>query len=64
MKLRTSPSPPTLQLNLPMGVVSRVLPAETRAALVLALVDLLIEAAQPSLDALSEGGANECETHP
>ena len=51
MKRRASPSPPTLQLNLPMSVVSRVLPAETRAALVLALVDLLVEAAQPSLDA-------------
>ena len=64
MKPRASLSPPTLQLNLPMSVVSHVLPAETRAALVLALVDLLVEAAQPSLDAPSEGGADECEAHP
>ena len=63
MKGRVSPSPPTWQLNLPMSVVSHVLPVETRAALVLALVDLLVEAAQPSLDAPSEGGADEYETH-
>ena len=64
MKRRVSPSPPTLQLNLPMSVVSHVLPAETRAALVLALVDLLVEAAQPSLEGHSEGGGDECEAHP
>ncbi len=64
MKRRASPSSLTLQLNLPMGVVSGALPAETRAALVLALVDLLVEAAQPSLDAPREGGADECEAHP
>jgi hypothetical protein len=64
MKLRASPSPPTLQLNLPMlNVASIVLPAETRAELVLALVELLVAAAQPPLEQARDGGADEYETH-
>ena len=63
MKRRVSPSPPTLQLNLPMSVVSHVLPAETRAELVLALVELLVQAAQPPLEESRDGGADEYETH-
>ena len=64
MTLRASPSPPTLQLNLPMlSVASSVLPAETRAELVLALVELLVQAAQPPLEESRDGGADEYETH-
>ena len=64
MKRRASPSLPTLQLNLPMlSVASIVLPAETRAALVLALVELLVEATQPPLEKARDGGADEHETH-
>lgn len=65
MKLRASPSPPTLQLNLPMlSVASSILPAETRAELVLALVELLVQAAQPpSLEKVRDGGADEYDTH-
>ncbi|HLG55477.1 MAG TPA: hypothetical protein VI485_09105 [Vicinamibacterales bacterium] len=64
MKLRASPSPATLQLNLPMrSVASSVLPAETRAELVLALVELLVQAAQPPLEESRDGGADEYETH-
>ena len=64
MKLRASPSPPTWQLHLPMrSVASSVLPAETRAELVLALVELLVQAAQPPLEESRDGGADEYETH-
>jgi hypothetical protein len=64
MTLRASPSPPTLQLNLPMlSVASSVLPAETRTELVLALVELLVQAAQPPVDKPRDGGADEDETH-
>ena len=64
MKLRASPSPPTVQLNLPMrSVASSVLPAETRAELVLALVELLVQAAQPPLEESRDEGADEYETH-
>ncbi len=64
MKCRAYPSPPTLQLNLPMLSVAPIaLPDETRAALVLALVELLVEAAEPSLKASHEGGADESEAH-
>jgi hypothetical protein len=64
MKRRASPSSPTVQLNLPMrNVASSVLPAETRAELVLALVELLVQAAQPPLEESCDGGADECETH-
>jgi hypothetical protein len=64
MKLRAYPSLPTLQLNLPIvSVAPSVLPDETRAELVLALVELLIEAAQPPIEASRDGGADECETH-
>jgi hypothetical protein len=65
MKRRAYPSPPTLQLNLPMlSVAPSALPEETRAALVLALVELLVEAAAPSLEASHEGGADESQAHP
>jgi hypothetical protein len=64
MKLRASPSLPTLQLNLPMlSVAPSVLPNETRAELVLALVELLVEAAQPPLEESRDGGVDESETH-
>lgn len=64
MKLRASLSLPTLQLNLPMlSVASIVLPAETRAELVLALVELVVEAAQAPLAQARDGGADEYETH-
>ena len=64
MKLRASPSLPTLQLNLPMlSVAPSVLPNETRAALVLALVELLVEAAQSPLEESRDGGVDEYETH-
>jgi hypothetical protein len=53
-----------LQLNLPMlSVASSVLPAETRAELVLALVELLVQAAQPPLEESRDGGTDEYETH-
>ena len=64
MKLRASLSLQTLQLNLPMrSVASSVLPAETRAELVLALVELLVQAAQPPLEESRDGGADEYEAH-
>lgn len=64
MKRRAYPSPPTLQLNLPMlDVAPSTLPDEKRAELVLALVELLVEAAQPSLKASRAGGADEHEAH-
>jgi hypothetical protein len=64
MKLRASPSLPTLQLNLPMpSVAPSVLPDEKRAELVLALVELLVEAAQPPIEQSRDGGADEYEAH-
>jgi len=65
MKRRAYPSPPTLQLNLPMlDVAPSAVPDEKRAELVLALVELLVEAAQSSLEASRAGGADEHEAHP
>lgn len=64
MKRRADLLPPTLQLHLPMlSAGPSALPDEKRAELVLALVDLLVEAAQASLEAPSKGGADECEAH-
>ena len=64
MKRRASPSSPTWQPNLPMrNVAPSVLPAETRAELVLALVELLVQAAPPPLEESRDGGADERETH-
>ena len=64
MKRRADPSPPTLQLNLPMlSVSTSALPDGTRADLVLALVELLVEAGAPSLNASPEGSADEYEAH-
>jgi hypothetical protein len=49
---------------LPMlSVAPSALPDERRAELVLALVELLVEAAQPALDASREGGADERKAH-
>lgn len=64
MKLRASPSSLTVQLNLPMlSVPASVLPAETRAEVVLALVELLVQAAQPPRAGSRDGGADDDETH-
>ena len=64
MKRRADRSSPTLQLNLPMlSVPLSVLPDGTRTDLVLALVELLVEAASPSLKASHEGGGDESEAH-
>ena len=60
MNRRADPSPPTLQLNLPMtSVPGSPLPDGTRTELVLALVELLVEARVPSLKISPEGGADE-----
>jgi hypothetical protein len=64
MKRRADRSSPTLQLNLPMlSVPLSALPDGTRTDLVLALVELLVEAASPSLKASREGGADEYKAH-
>jgi hypothetical protein len=63
MKLRWPPSHATLQLNLPLlNIPTSVIPEERRAELVLALVELLVEA-HPPLERSRDGGADEYETH-
>jgi len=64
MKLRPQQSRTTLQLNLPLlNIPTSVIPEEKRTELVLALVELLVEAAQPPIEQSREGGADEHETH-
>ena len=64
MKRRADRSSPTLQLNLPMlSVPLNALPDWTRTDLVLALVELLVAAASPSLKASPGGSADESEAH-
>jgi len=60
------PPPPSskAQLNLPLLTVPAcVIPQETQAELILAIVELLIGAAREPVEDPSEGGADECEAH-
>lgn len=64
MKIGAQQSQLTQQLNLPMlSVFTSVVPEEKRAELVLALVELLVAAAQQPVVKGNDGGANECEAH-
>jgi hypothetical protein len=62
--MKPPPPPAKAQLNLPLLTMSAcVLPQETQAELILAIVELLIGAAREPVEHPSQGGANECEAH-
>ena len=52
------------QLNLPLlNIPATVIPRDKHRELVLALVELLIEAAHAITPYVRDGGVDECETH-
>jgi hypothetical protein len=64
MKVRAPQPRLTAQLNLPLLTGSAsVVPGDRQADLVLALMELLLGAADAAAGKVSDGGDNECETH-
>jgi hypothetical protein len=58
------PETPQTQLNLPLLNLTPVkLPSGDQQELALALVDLLVRAAEADKDVMPKGGANESQTH-